>query len=448
MNGFRIKICLFLSIVIVFIFSITTMNLFASSTVGDFSVLTYNVAGLPEILSSGNPSVNTVKISPLLNNYSIAAVQEDFAYHNDLIKYVTHPYLTTTSGNVPSGDGMNFMSKYPFCDFDRVTWNKRYGLIDSGSDQLTPKGFMYAQYKIEPGVYIDVYTLHTDAGDDSGSYEARRDNISQIASYINANSSGNAVIVLGDTNSRYTRSNDNFETDLLNACNLKDPWIDLVRGGSIPSDGTALQDDSNRNGPNFEVVDKVFYRSSKSVTLKATSYKLEDSKFVDENKNQLSDHFPVSVNFQYIKSSDVSLSDLFGGSGGTAFNYLQNLPKSNLSKLSIKSGERLDAVSMTYSDNSTLSSGGNGGTEKIINMSKDEYITQLNLCKGTKSGTSSPRIFYAEFKTNKGQVLSGGTKTNESMTLTAPTGWYIAGLFGRAADEVDKLGVIYKPITN
>ena len=86
----------------------------AATTAKNFSVLTLNVAGLPEPLSSSKPSVNTAKISPLLNGYDIVAVQEDFAYHNDLIKSVTHPYLTTTSGNVPFGDGMNFISKVPF----------------------------------------------------------------------------------------------------------------------------------------------------------------------------------------------------------------------------------------------------------------------------------------------------------------------------------------------
>ena len=50
-----------------------------------FSVLSLNVAGLPAILSSSDPAENTVQMSPLLNNYDIVSVQEDFAYHDDLI---------------------------------------------------------------------------------------------------------------------------------------------------------------------------------------------------------------------------------------------------------------------------------------------------------------------------------------------------------------------------
>ncbi|WP_407929254.1 jacalin-like lectin [Clostridium hydrogenum] len=58
-------------------------------------------------------------------------------------------------------------------------------------------------------------------------------------------------------------------------------------------------------------------------------------------------------------------------------------------------------------------------------------------------GTGRDRIFYAKFTTNKGQTLEGGTQTDDRVTFTALSGWYIAGLFGRSEDEVDKLGVIY-----
>ena len=59
---------------------------------GEFSVLTYNVAGLPEPLSGSSPSVNTPQISPMLNAYELVLVQEDFWYHHELIAEVDHPY--------------------------------------------------------------------------------------------------------------------------------------------------------------------------------------------------------------------------------------------------------------------------------------------------------------------------------------------------------------------
>ncbi|URZ15184.1 jacalin-like lectin [Clostridium felsineum] len=410
-----------------------------------FSVLDYNVAGLPEGLSSSNPADNTLQMSPLFNDYDVASVEEDFAYNDQLLKYITAPYITKTSGNVPFGDGLNFISKYPFFDTDRVTWNKRHGVIVDGSDELTPKGFMYSQYEFEPGVYVDIYTLHADAGDDEGSYEARRDNMSQLAAYINQNSKGNAVIVMGDTNTRYTRQQDNIRQALVDTCNLQDAWVKLDRNGVYPSTGNPLMDETNRNSADFEVVDKILFRGSKSVSLDALSYRLEDTKFVDKKGNQLSDHYPITAQFSYTKADNVSLSESFGGKGGFGFNNIDNI-KNKPSKLIMRADRRVDAVGMDYLDGSEILNGGNGGNQNSITLQNNEYVTKATLCKGQKSGTSTDRIFYAKFETNKGQTLEGGTKTDDSEVVTAPNGWYIAGFFGRADDEVDKLGVIYNKI--
>ncbi|MBE1441467.1 jacalin-like lectin [Paenibacillus sp. OAS669] len=410
-----------------------------------FSVLSLNVAGLPDVVSSGSPAANTQKISPLLNDYDIVVVQEDFNYHNDLIKYVTLPYTSTTSGPAGIGSGLNRMSRYPFTDFIRTKWNKSYGIFDNGSDQLTPKGFDVARHQLEPGVNIDVYTLHADAGTDNGSMDARRDNIRQLKDYIKTYSDGNAVIVMGDTNCRYTRSGDVME-ELLDENHLKDAWIELVRNGSIPPDGDALMDSSQLNGPNYEVVDKILYRGSSIVQLQATSYKLEDTKFTDSSGNQLSDHYPVSAVFQYTKASNVSVSSPFGGSGGNFFNQLDHLPaQSKITKVELSSGNRVDGFRLTFGNGTVLTAGGastNG--YQALQLANDEYIKEITAHKGQRNGDD--RIFYLEFKTNKGNVLSGGTKTSSAATFKAPDGSYIAGFFGKAEAELDRIGVIYKQL--
>src|SRR3569832_641209 len=48
--------------------------------VGRFSLLTYNVAGLPELVSGSDPEVNEGLIRPLLYHYDVALVQEAFSY--------------------------------------------------------------------------------------------------------------------------------------------------------------------------------------------------------------------------------------------------------------------------------------------------------------------------------------------------------------------------------
>src|SRR5690348_10327655 len=54
-----------------------------TATGGSFNVLTYNVAGLPQILSSATTprDSSTALIGRLINAYDIVHVQEDFNYH-------------------------------------------------------------------------------------------------------------------------------------------------------------------------------------------------------------------------------------------------------------------------------------------------------------------------------------------------------------------------------
>ena len=135
------------------------------ATEGTFDALTYNVAGLPVGLSSSQPDVNTPYISPLLNDYDLVLVQEDWAnpdpplptrvFHDLLIADVDHPYLSTpkpvplgTNPARPSAllsDGLNRMSRFPFGDVTRVMWPNCFGGADTSdggaADCLAEKGF-------------------------------------------------------------------------------------------------------------------------------------------------------------------------------------------------------------------------------------------------------------------------------------------------------------------
>src|SRR5262249_4645301 len=109
---------------------------------GAFGVLTYNIAGLPDGLSSAptERAAATTAIGQRLGPYDIVHVQEDFNYHANLYAADTHPYRTPTSGGAGIGSGLNTLSGIPYDadDFERVQWNSCQ--LDSG-DCLTPKGF-------------------------------------------------------------------------------------------------------------------------------------------------------------------------------------------------------------------------------------------------------------------------------------------------------------------
>ncbi|WP_314617396.1 jacalin-like lectin [Streptomyces stackebrandtii] len=411
-----------------------------AATTGTFNVLTYNVAGLPEGISSGNPEKNTPLISPRLAAYDIVNVQEDFNYHAALYAGDNHPHRTATGGGVPFGDGLNTLSDYAFEDFQRVKWNKC-----TGTNCLTPKGFSIARVRVAEGVFVDLYNVHTNADSTDDALAARRANVEQLSDFIQANSSGNAVIVMGDTNTRYTRSGDNIRT-LADENGLTDAWVQLAKSGVRPTQGADPLLCPTTAPPNgCEVVDKVLYRGSKLLTLDATRYNNDWASFLDSAGGNLSDHFPHAVDFSYTLNSWLKASDFFGGPHGTAFNDADDLPASGSPRtLTLRGSTRLDAVTLTHDGGTALTHGGTGGMATSLTLASGEHLTAVKLTQGQKDGHT--RIFSASFTTDKGRTLSAGTATADTKTFTAPSGWQIVGFTGRAGTEIDKLGVLYAPI--
>lgn len=270
----------------------------APAASGTFSALTYNIAGLPEPLSSAVTSrrSSTTAIGAASNGYDVVNVQEDFNYHAALYAASEHPYRTATSGGAGIGSGLNTLSAFPFEGPQRVTWDRCW--IGTG-DCLTPKGFTLTRIRPAEGVAIDVYNLHTDAGSEANDDAARAENLRQLGRYLAERSAGRAVIVMGDTNSRYTTEGDEI-AEFAAANGLRDPWVDLVRAGAAPAKGSpALHCADTAPGVDCEVVDKVLYRSGDSVTLDAVSYRNEHSLFATADGTPLSDHFPIAVDFDW-----------------------------------------------------------------------------------------------------------------------------------------------------
>ncbi|MEU6199664.1 jacalin-like lectin [Streptomyces sp. NPDC047061] len=417
----------------------------AAAGSGTFSVLTYNVAGLPEGLSSAPTprDTSTTEIGTRIAPYDIVNVQEDFNYHAYLYATDTHPYRTATSGGAGIGSGLNTVSNYAWDgdDFERVGWNSCQ--IDSG-DCLTPKGFTFMRERLAEGVYVDFYNLHTNAGTNDGDEASRADNLSQLTSFISTHSAGNAVVVMGDTNTRYTRTADTI-AEFASNNGLTDAWVQLIRGGSAPAKGSdaLVCDQSGATVPNTcEVVDKVLYRSSKLVNLSATSYNNEHAKFLTSDGLMLSDHDPITVGFSWSQNANFQLSDQFGGPHG---DYYQDIDKvaagARATTVSLRTGSRVDQVGITLADGTTLTHGGTGGTASSLTLGSSEYVTTAYLCESKYNNTT--RIFYAKFTTNLGRTLAGGTTTSDCVTRTAPSGWQIAGFHGRSGDELDKVGFIY-----
>ncbi|KAG9103717.1 hypothetical protein FRC07_009939 [Ceratobasidium sp. 392] len=308
----------------------------APTASGTFNVLSMNVAGLPEILNgngqSGDKTTNTMLIGQDFAKYNYGVVH-DFNYHATLYQYDTHPYRTATSGGVPFGSGLNTIANYPWIDFARIKWDT----CSNASEN-----------------------------------------------YVSANSIGNAVVVYGDTNSRYTRAQDNIR--LLTTQNgMTDAWVQAIGGGAFAAGADALLCPTGvPTDIKCEVVDKVFFRGSKFITLTSRGFYYDTARFLSTDLATLTDHNPVRVEFAWNLPSNLRQSDLYGGPHGTWFNDLPSLPTSpKAASITLRGASRLDGLSITLTSGATFNHGGIGGAASTLKLSSGERITSVKPCWGT-----------------------------------------------------------------
>lgn len=247
---------------------------------GRLRVITYNVAGLPEGLSNSRPTVNLPLIGERLNHYDLALVQEDFAYPPKLREKLSLPYQSrpyVRGQRLDFGDGLSVFSKFPFMEPRRTAWSSCHGITGNFFDCLTPKGFTVTTLEIEPGVQLDVWNVHLDAGFSAADRAARAAQLAQLAEAVRVHSSDRALIVGGDFNLSGSEQ-DELKTfqratgtrDACQATRCAEPWR----------------------------IDRVLFRASPALTLTAARWRVAGG-FVDGRGAPLSDHAPVVVEFSW-----------------------------------------------------------------------------------------------------------------------------------------------------
>jgi hypothetical protein len=278
---------------------------------GELSALTYNVAGLPEGLSSSQPATNTPYISPLLNDYDLVLVQEDWltppnnpfglrVYHDILAASARHPYQSVPApcplGMNPArtsaliSDGLNEFSNFEFRETTRTAWEGCFGALgasDGGaSDCGAMKGFSVAVHILAPGVEVDVYDLHGEAGSTPADQQLQETGYRQLAVFVKEFSAGHAILLGGDTNLHTESTNPDAAiwegllaaTDLMDVCQSVECGADRTK------------------------IDKFAYRSSDTVKITPLSHRFERDKFVRPDGMRLSDHDALAVRFRWSKA--------------------------------------------------------------------------------------------------------------------------------------------------
>jgi hypothetical protein len=311
---------------------------------GTFRALTYNVAGLPEPLSGSEPAINSPLISPLLNAYDLVLLQEDWVdvlaqhgarpagadaggvprtgYHDLVVADALHPFQSVPMASPPplpatldrlpsgptlSGDGLNHLSDFAFTATVRVPWEhchgelhvvavetaaEEAGLDDPTGDDLdggsgdcgAQKGFSLTTIEVAPGVAVDLYNLHADAGGHPNDIEARRQNFVQLAQFINARPAANALILGGDTN---LKTGPGARDDAT--------WSAFLAATGL-TDVCGVVDCGDDAGE----IDKFAYRSGRRVQLAPQSHRFERDVFVRSTDGEpLSDHDALAVDFRW-----------------------------------------------------------------------------------------------------------------------------------------------------
>ncbi len=295
-----------------------------------FTAVALNVDGLPNsvagitINDDGPGSEGTKKISRYLaaKGYDVIACSEDFNYNGSLMEALADNYscgtirATLSVSGVFSGfpfdtDGLNLIWKNAACTADNESWTRWNKTTSTDGNQYVKKGFRHYDLTLADGSTIDVFILHMDAGDATASREAQWQ---QLADAVNASDSSRPKLVMGDTNSRWTREDidANFCSRLNKSLTAADAWVELCRDGRYPT--TAMDDLTDQTIPTdyaaYEVVDKIIYVNpwiGNTLQLVPQSFAIEqdytyDSVDHDGNMTALGDHRPVVVSFKLMKA--------------------------------------------------------------------------------------------------------------------------------------------------
>ena len=218
-------------------------------------------------------------------------------------------------GGIPfDTDGLNLIWKTSKVQATNESWTRWNDRTDTDGNQFVKKGYRHYDMTLEGGEVIDVYVLHMDAGDATSSREGQW---RQLADAVNAADPNRPKLIIGDTNSRWTREdiNANF-VNRLNGFTVGDPWVKFWLGGVFPQPGTGdLTDQTDpANLTNYEVVDKLLYLNPSAtegaLQLQPRSFRLEQDYTygtVDGSGNTkaLGDHRPAVAEFALMRVSKV-----------------------------------------------------------------------------------------------------------------------------------------------
>lgn len=314
-----------------------------------FTACALNIDGLPQTIGpftvngDGPGSAGTQAIGEYIVNKGIDIVgcSEDFNYNGDLVVGLGGNYhmglwrsridisdIGSLAGNPIDTDGLMFLLRntnyndnqsMSFDDESWTQWKESLGGISEGANTLVKKGYRFYTVNLGDGVKIDVYVLHMNTAENAEQIAVQDRQLTQLAEAVKANTNGRPILIIGDTNCRYTRNKitDNLITPLSELYTIKDVWVERFRENQTApayGDPALMVPESDKTSSaayeTGEIVDKIFYLVPKGYNLSMTLDKLvfDADNYKKKDGTLLGDHVPVIATFTI--SGKISYNDL------------------------------------------------------------------------------------------------------------------------------------------
>jgi endonuclease/exonuclease/phosphatase family metal-dependent hydrolase len=259
----------------------------------EFTVLNYNVQMRP--LLDDNDYKGKI-ISPKLNHYNIAALQESFSGKNILMNEALHPFKAHFTQKrcmfCLVDSGLSTLSDFEIIEKKSLLYRSWAGIQDG----VASKGVLLTRLLIN-GNILDIYNTHMIASSDiCGANSARHDQATQLIDFVKENSPDtHSVLVLGDFNmcpSHLDASEDDriFKAKIfsmiLKKLDLKDTFDSLI-------------------GPRPHDIHRILFRSGLEHGFRPLAIEQHNDFFVDKNNVPLSDS-PAQVGIFTIASKKIN----------------------------------------------------------------------------------------------------------------------------------------------
>ena len=249
-------------------------------TEGTFRALTYNVHGLPDVITGDDGDTRMRGIAPLLNAFDVVGLQETFdeTKHGLLTVEADHPVHEWFTDKVEDsrvyGSGLAVLARAELVEVFTEHYRQCHGLVDSSSDCLASKGFQVVRLRLG-GAELDVYNTHHEAGGGAEDNAVRTDQVSQVLESIDGRSAGRAVLFMGDTNLRPSDPPDAIELQRYADAGLRDACEEIAC-------------------PETDHIDRFLLRDSDELALEVLGWANEEA-FFDGDGVPLSDHPAISA---------------------------------------------------------------------------------------------------------------------------------------------------------